>query len=443
MPYLSGYNPIRSSIAVLRSAITYFPSNCEYTRTAESDNLIVVHFKCFNYTGHRIESFTPNAPGEYQRLFEELLDCWKQKAPDYQHQSGAIFYRILSKIFVEHYACNASHSKIEPSLQYIRQNMLHPDFSLETAARASFVSDVYFRKLFKEIHGISPAMVKNQPSFEEIFPMVKEILYKSKLVIAYNIEFEMNFLWGFDLTFGKPGGTQLIKNVVWGPDPMLMYSAYKGTERWQKLSSAAKHFKYQFNAHDSLEDVKATLHCYKKLIEYVKNNPDKDYIIKYGFLYESGKKVTEKPEILFQRLDIAEVMKKVEELHPPVVAEEEKVEENVIDIEPKEEITFDDWMKLQFQVGEIIACEEVKKSKKLLCSQVKIGSQVKQIVSGIKGHYTAEEMVGKKVMVLVNLKPAKLAGILSEGMLLCAEDADGNLALMTPEKPMPAGAEIA
>jgi methionyl-tRNA synthetase len=136
-------------------------------------------------------------------------------------------------------------------------------------------------------------------------------------------------------------------------------------------------------------------------------------------------------------------MKKVEELHPPVVAEEEKVEENVIDIEPKEEITFDDWTKLQFQVGEIIACEAVKKSKKLLCSQVKIGSQVKQIVSGIKAHYSPEEMVGKKVMVLVNLKPAKLAGVLSEGMILCAEDADGNLALMTPEKDVPAGAEIA
>ena len=117
--------------------------------------------------------------------------------------------------------------------------------------------------------------------------------------------------------------------------------------------------------------------------------------------------------------------------------------EDVIDIEPKEEITFDDWMKMQFQVGEIIACEEVPKSKKLLCSQVKIGSQVKQIVSGIKQHYTAEDMVGKKVMVLVNLKPAKLAGVLSEGMLLCAEDAEGNLALMTPEKEMPSGAEIA
>jgi len=156
----------------------------------------------------------------------------------------------------------------------------------------------------------------------------------------------------------------------------------------------------------------------------------------------NGGKVTDKPEILFARLDIEEVLKKVEELHPPV-AEETKEEENVIDIEPKEEITFDDWMKMQFQVGEIIACEEVPKSKKLLCSQVKIGSQVKQIVSGIKGHYTAEEMVGKKVMVLVNLKPAKLAGVLSEGMLLCAEDAEGNLALMTPEKDMPAGAEIA
>ncbi|WP_270628869.1 methionine--tRNA ligase [Mediterraneibacter gnavus] len=150
--------------------------------------------------------------------------------------------------------------------------------------------------------------------------------------------------------------------------------------------------------------------------------------------------VTEKPEILFARLDLEEVLKKVEELHPPV--EEEKEEEDVIDIEAKPEITFDDFGKMQFQVGEIIACEEVKKSRKLLCSQVKIGSQVKQIVSGIKGHYTAEEMVGKKVMVLVNLKPAKLAGLLSEGMLLCAEDAEGNLALMTPEKSMPAGAEI-
>jgi len=156
----------------------------------------------------------------------------------------------------------------------------------------------------------------------------------------------------------------------------------------------------------------------------------------------NGGAVTDKPEILFARLDMEEVLKKVEELHPPVV-EEPEVDEEVIDIEPKEEITFDDWMKMQFQVGEIIACEEVPKSKKLLCSQVKIGSQVKQIVSGIKQHYSAEEMVGKKVMVLVNLKPAKLAGVLSEGMLLCAEDADGNLALMTPEKPMPAGAEIA
>ncbi len=156
----------------------------------------------------------------------------------------------------------------------------------------------------------------------------------------------------------------------------------------------------------------------------------------------NGGNVTDKPEILFARLDLEEVLKKVEELHPPV-AEEPAPEEDVIDIEPKEEITFDDWMKMQFQVGEIVACEEVPKSKKLLCSQVKIGSQVKQIVSGIKQHYTAEEMVGKKVMVLVNLKPAKLAGVLSEGMLLCAEDAEGNLALMTPEKPMPSGAEIA
>ena len=155
-------------------------------------------------------------------------------------------------------------------------------------------------------------------------------------------------------------------------------------------------------------------------------------------------KVTDKPEILFARLDMEEVLKKVEELHPQAAEEleVEKEEEVGIDIEAKPEITFDDFGKMQFQVGEIIACEEVKKSKKLLCSQVKIGSQVKQIVSGIKKYYSAEEMVGKKVMVLVNLKPAKLAGVLSEGMLLCAEDAEGNLALMTPEKEMPSGAEI-
>ena len=158
-------------------------------------------------------------------------------------------------------------------------------------------------------------------------------------------------------------------------------------------------------------------------------------------LYPSGNKVTEKPEILFQRLDLKEILEKVEAMKA-AQAKPEVPEEPVVDIDAKEEITFDDFGKMQFQVGEIIACEEVKKSRKLLCSQVKIGSQVKQIVSGIKGHYTAEEMVGKKVMVLVNLKPAKLAGVLSEGMLLCAEDADGNLSLMVPEKKMPAGAEI-
>jgi methionyl-tRNA synthetase len=166
-------------------------------------------------------------------------------------------------------------------------------------------------------------------------------------------------------------------------------------------------------------------------------------------LYVSGTKVTETPEILFARLDAKEVEAKVEVLvekqkaEAGVTSEEaSKADEPVIDIEPKAEIEYDDFGKMQFQVGEIISCEAVPKSKKLLCSQVKIGSQVKQIVSGIKAHYTPEEMVGKKVMVLVNLKPAKLAGVLSEGMLLCAEDADGNLALMTPEKPMPAGAEI-
>ena len=175
--------------------------------------------------------------------------------------------------------------------------------------------------------------------------------------------------------------------------------------------------------------------------------------------YVNGTKVTEKPQILFARLDVKEVVEKAEamfaerkaaaEAENGAAAQESEAQgdaaeggDAVIDIEAKPEISYDDFAKMQFQVGEIIACEEVKKSKKLLCSQVKIGSQVKQIVSGIKAHYTAQEMVGKKVMVLVNLKPAKLAGVLSEGMLLCAEDADGNLALVVPEKEMPAGAEI-
>lgn len=159
--------------------------------------------------------------------------------------------------------------------------------------------------------------------------------------------------------------------------------------------------------------------------------------------YVSGTKVVEKPEILFARLDLSEVMAQVEEkFGKPAAEETAESQEEVVDIEAKPEITFDDFMKMQFQVGEIVSCEAVPKSKKLLCSQVRVGSQIKQIVSGIRKYYTPEEMVGKKVMVLVNLKPAKLAGVLSEGMLLCAEDADGNLALMTPEKAMPAGAEI-
>ena len=155
--------------------------------------------------------------------------------------------------------------------------------------------------------------------------------------------------------------------------------------------------------------------------------------------YKSGTKVTEKPEILFARLDEEEVLKQAEEL---MNKQAQAAAGPVIDIEPKEEITFDEFGKMQFQIGEIIACEEVKKSKKLLCSQVRVGSEVKQIVSGIKAYYKPEEMVGKKVMVLVNLKPAKLAGVLSEGMLLCAENEKGELALVVPEKDMPAGAEI-
>ena len=168
-------------------------------------------------------------------------------------------------------------------------------------------------------------------------------------------------------------------------------------------------------------------------------------------LYPSGNQVTDKPEILFARMDVKEVLEKAEALQATQAAEaakesgadaENAEEEDGIDLEPKAEITYDDFAKLQFQVGEIIKCEAVPKSKKLLCSQVKIGTKTRQIISGIKAHYTPEEMVGKKVMVVTNLKPAKLAGMLSEGMILCAEDAEGNLALMTPEKKMPAGAEI-
>jgi len=186
-----------------------------------------------------------------------------------------------------------------------------------------------------------------------------------------------------------------------------------------------------------------------KILEQL-NAPVRDYddLDKYG-LYESGAKVTDKPQILFARLDPKEVMAKVEEIQAAQRAEYEREngitsedEEEVIDIEKKPEISYDDFSKLQFRVGKIIKCEEVAKSKKLLCSQVKIGSEVKQIVSGIKQHYSAEEMVGKKVLVLTNLKPATLAGVVSEGMLLCAEDAQGNLALMVPEKDMPAGAEV-
>ena len=177
---------------------------------------------------------------------------------------------------------------------------------------------------------------------------------------------------------------------------------------------------------------------------------ERDYLKLDQFgLLETGGKVVEKPEILFARVDIKELMEKVEAdkaanaqaQSAAAPAEEAEIEEG-IDIEPKAEITFDDFEKLQFQVGEIIACEAVKKSKKLLCSQVKIGNQVRQIVSGIRKHYSPEEMVGKKVMVVTNLKPATLAGVKSEGMILCAEDADGNLSLMVPEKKMPAGAEI-
>lgn len=142
----------------------------------------------------------------------------------------------------------------------------------------------------QEIHGISPAMVKDKPTFAELFPLVKEILLKSKIVIAYNIDFERQFLYGFDAEFDFPGDKKIREQIVWGPDPMLMYCAYRGNEKWQKLSTVAKHFNFSYEAHDSLEDIKATLYCYKRILEYVKSTSDKEYIIKYGFLYEDDRK---------------------------------------------------------------------------------------------------------------------------------------------------------
>ena len=227
------------------------------------------------------------------------------------------------------------------------------------------------------------------------------------------------------------------------------------TEPWVLAKDEAKKDRLATVLYNLMEGIRIAAVCLQAFLPETSekilnqlNTSQRSYEDLTGFgLLETGNKVVEKTEILFARLDLKEVMEKVDAMNASRAAEstapeEEAAEENVIDIEAKPEITYDDFAKLQFQVGEIIACEEVKKSKKLLCSQVKIGSQVKQIVSGIKAHYTPEQMVGKKVMVVVNLKPAKLAGILSEGMLLCAEDADGNLSLMVPEKEMPSGAEI-
>ena len=227
------------------------------------------------------------------------------------------------------------------------------------------------------------------------------------------------------------------------------------TEPWVLAKDEAKHDRLATVLYNLMEGIRIAAICLeaflpdtsKKILDQL-NTQERSFekLDTFGLL-EKGGKVVEKTEILFARLDMKEVMEKVETLKAQQEAQnsqskEDEADEEIIDLEAKPEITYDDFSKLQFQVGEIIACEEVKKSKKLLCSQVKIGSQVKQIVSGIKDHYTPDQMVGKKVMVVVNLKPAKLAGILSEGMLLCAEDAQGNLSLMVPEKEMPSGAEI-
>lgn len=233
------------------------------------------------------------------------------------------------------------------------------------------------------------------------------------------------------------------------------------TEPWALAKDEAKKERLSevlYNLTESITIAASLLHSFlpetaEKIVSQLNTKiRDFDVLNQFG-LYESGNKVTDKPEILFARLDVKEIMEKVDVIREAQRAEfeaeqramgeaPEQDDEAGIDIEPKEEISYDDFMKMQFQVGEIIACEAVTKSKKLLCSQVRIGSQVKQIVSGIRKYYSPEEMVGKKVMVLVNLKPAKLAGVLSEGMLLCAEDETGELALMAPEKNMPSGAEI-
>ena len=224
------------------------------------------------------------------------------------------------------------------------------------------------------------------------------------------------------------------------------------TEPWNLAKDEAKKERLATVLYNLFEGIRIGAVCLeaflpstsKKILDQI-GTQERDYLALDTFgRMEQGIRVTEKPEILFARIDMKEFMEKLEAAKAAKEAEAAKAAamEAGIDIEPKAEITFDDFEKLQFQVGEIIACEAVKKSKKLLCSQVKIGSQVRQIVSGIKAHYSPEEMVGKKVMVVVNLKPAKLAGVLSEGMILCAEDADGNLSLMVPEKEMPAGAEI-
>lgn len=220
-------------------------------------------------------------------------------------------------------------------------------------------------------------------------------------------------------------------------DETMPWVLAKDDDKFDRLATVL------YNLADGITAGATLLHSFMpetadKILEQFNTEPvSYDDLDKYGN-YPTGTCITQEPEILFKRLDVKEVLDEVEKLHP---AEENKVEPG-IDIEAKDEITFEDFGKMQFQVGEIISCEEVPKSKKLLCSQVQIGSEVKQIVSGIKKYYSPEEMVGKKVMVLVNLKPAKLAGVLSEGMLLCAEDDKGNLALVTPEKDMPNGAEI-
>ena len=202
-----------------------------------------------------------------------------------------------------------------------------------------------------------------------------------------------------------------------------------------------------YNLSESIAIGASLLHSFmpetsEKILEYFGTNKRSlEDMNKFGLLM-SGTTVAKDPEILFKRLELEEVLKKVEELNLGGNKEESSETEGV-DVEAKDTIEYDDFAKLQIQVGQIIKCEEVPKSKKLLCSQVQVGNTTRQILSGIKQWYSAKDMVGKQVLVVTNLAPKKIAGLESQGMILLAEDDEGNACLVSPEKNIKPGSEIA